>query len=584
MKKKFEIVLIIIIISILCSCRHTVNTHIHEWMNFECVECGLNYYSTAKLGDLILKDGSICKPKDFSPKKAGQSYRETVIIFREANGEKPALGMLLEYVLIKGQWCTEEAIGAKKNISDLIGDYTTGLIDGSQAWRLLGESCSDAWENPKSYYISPTEYYVKVGSYSSYDWYVPTINELYSLYLNKDKITKRLLSEMNYSNFFNSQEIHIFSTCNQDPDNAENYLALDFSDEGKIHSFSKKVYMGEYPSYDLPYFFYIIAFNNKTSSKYSSKYQFTNDVIELPAGTDGTGGKNASYVLFGDFPQSEAAPNITFNSYQTNGYYVGSDGNCYAYLNSKYYKVEPIKWRVLTDSYKYNNTDTGKLLLAENILTGNVSYGPDSGKIRHTNSNTTMYQNNYEYSIIRAYLNGLSFYENDGHSPLSGMAFYDKAFSYKAKSYIQKTNVDNGGESTTDAKKNISRANGKTGNGKTSTGKPDYTCSTTQDNIFLLSQKEVTSNAYGFADYNVSGLDTEKKDKTGRIHMTTDYARAKNVLQSSDNGFGGRWWLRSPYYDNDNTAYAVNYDGNSRSTGDVSTMDIGIVPALVVKY
>ena len=103
-------------------------------------------------------------------------------------------------------------------------------------------------------------------------------------------------------------------------------------------------------------------------------------------------------------------------------YYLGSDSNYYAKCwenasddgytysdgtavaqrsanSTKYFKVEPIKWRVLNP-----NADTNKILLAESILTANIPYyGSTSNR---TLNETTIYANNYKYSNIRAYLNG----------------------------------------------------------------------------------------------------------------------------------------------------------------------------------
>ena len=68
-------------------------------------------------------------------------------------------------------------------------------------------------------------------------------------------------------------------------------------------------------------------------------------------------------VTFGSFPQSEKASTVSITSEsKTVGsftYYKGDDNEWYAELKSKYYKVEPIKWRVLTVNYN----GTGKKLL-----------------------------------------------------------------------------------------------------------------------------------------------------------------------------------------------------------------------------
>lgn len=102
-------------------------------------------------------------------------------------------------------------------------------------------------------------------------------------------------------------------------------------------------------------------------------YKFHEIVERLPAGTDGTFETDGEYVLFGDYPQSLLSDNrITVNENKSvkmgnMTVYGGNDGNLYyKYKNydyTNYYKVEPIKWRVI--SRDENNM---VVLLAEKIL------------------------------------------------------------------------------------------------------------------------------------------------------------------------------------------------------------------------
>ena len=67
-------------------------------------------------------------------------------------------------------------------------------------------------------------------------------------------------------------------------------------------------------------------------------------------------GKVFDIVEFGDYPQSKKRSGVTVNEnifFMTgnNTYYAGSDCNYYAKVDSDYFKVEPIKWRVLTNDY-----------------------------------------------------------------------------------------------------------------------------------------------------------------------------------------------------------------------------------------
>lgn len=171
-------------------------------------------------------------------------------------------------------------------------------------------------------------------------------------------------------------------------------------------------------------------------------YQFHSKVEYLPEGTDGTAGTSGTYCYFGDWPQTIKAENVSINEKMSKSigsftYYMGSDGNWYAKCkeigryeamvpdafysdgtsvdrdsgnNYKYFKVEPIKWRILTDNYNGN-----KLLFAESVLMANVSYYIQANGERTIND-ATVYANNYEHSMVRAYLNGLSYEKTDFES------------------------------------------------------------------------------------------------------------------------------------------------------------------------
>ena len=179
--------------------------------------------------------------------------------------------------------------------------------------------------------------------------------------------------------------------------------------------------------------------NNETPD---TTYQFHSTVTYLAEGTGGSAGIEATYCTFGDWPQTIKAESVTVDETKsvTMGsmtYYLGSDDNYYAkctenaFANSytysdgttvaqagdnstKYFKVEPIKWRVLNPS-----ADGNKILLAESILTAH-RFDDDS--------------NNYKDSEIRAWL-------NEG--------FLNAAFTATAKNLIADTDVDNS-ENTSD--------------------------------------------------------------------------------------------------------------------------------------
>lgn len=307
--------------------------------------------------------------------------------------------------------------------------------------------------------------------------------------------------------------------------------------------------------------------------------------------------KSSRYIYFGVFPKSVLPANSTVTVDETisvkmgaHTYCKGSNGEYYAKVmedaydlssevkysdgtqaknfnaNSyRYFKVEPIKWKVITGSY------SGKcLLLTEDILTANVPYYNNSNEnTRTVGSDTEIYPNNYKYSQIRAYLNGLDYYYDESSSSTvkktdyTDKGFLQTAFTAEAQNLIAVTTVDNSAASTTDSGNNLDEAT-------------EYACADTEDKIFLLSIKEATS--YGFPAYYEYG------SGNARIRKTTDYARANHVYQASTDGYGGSWMLRSPYSDTSIHVRYVRYDGKASSpviVYDYGTT-YGVVPALSI--
>ena len=325
-------------------------------------------------------------------------------------------------------------------------------------------------------------------------------------------------------------------------------------------------------------------------------YQFHEGPEYLPVGTtNGTLGTSGTYVYFGDWPQTIKADDVTVDETQsmTMGgftYYKGSDDNWYAkctenaYENNytysdgttvaqssassiKYFKVEPIKWRVLNPD---ENGTEKKILLAESILTANVPYYGSTND--RTLDETTIYANNYKYSNIRAWLNGINnqFVMDGGTSNSYMLDWTNKGFLYgafttSAQSLIAQTTVDNSERSTnTDGDSNA-----------TSTYRANQYASDspTSDKIFLLSVQEVTKSDYGFADYSNSSANN------ARIRVTTDYAKANYAYYTNQSTTGGYWWLRSPYWYTYRQARCISQDG-SNDYYTLYNAGRGVVPAL----
>ena len=143
-----------------------------------------------------------------------------------------------------------------------------------------------------------------------------------------------------------------------------------------------------------------------------------------------------------------------------------------------------------------------------------------------------------------------------------GIGFLQTAFTNSAQSLIADTVVDNSAASTFPA--------------SNASGTNDYVCDNTSDKIFLLSEKEATTNDYGFAEYDQYGKENS------RIRVTTDYAKANYAYQSSTAGYGGWWWLRSPYDDDCYYARYISYDGYANNNDYVYFRYGGVVPALSI--
>ena len=220
--------------------------------------------------------------------------------------------------------------------------------------------------------------------------------------------------------------------------------------------------------------------------------------------------EDGGYILFGQYPQTIKASNVNIisNTPDADGYYLGSDGERYAKVvadpynsgytfsnnssvtsgNTYYFKVEPIRWRILSES-------NGKAFIFCDSMLVNHYY-------HHTSSSTTIdgqtvYANNYANSDIRAWLND---------------EFYKTAFGDLQQALIQTTEVDNSAQST-DSSSNR------------------YACENTFDKVFLLSYDEITDSKY-FASHSE------------RIVELNDYALANGAWTNYEGDFF--YWLRSP--------------------------------------
>lgn len=302
---------------------------------------------------------------------------------------------------------------------------------------------------------------------------------------------------------------------------------------------------------------------------------------ELPEGTNGSGGSNSKYFLMGIYPQTIKPVNVIIDeskSYQLfNLNCYAADDNClyakvpvshlpgfgapesYPYFSdgtkikegkAYYFRVEPIKWRIIDD--KMN------LAICEDILFP-VQFATKCKNRIERESEKIIYSNNFEYSNIRSFCNsysgdGLSF-ENSCTDNWEEKGFSRYSFFMKeTKDKIKKSRLDNRPLTTVISEKDYPATQSR--------------CNITEDKIFILSKNETRKL-----------LNEELKRKP------TDFALANGCFATTLDDHCGKWWLRSAYEKPDANSSDIDYVQTISTNGDYSydvsrTQYIGFVPAI----
>ena len=254
---------------------------------------------------------------------------------------------------------------------------------------------------------------------------------------------------------------------------------------------------------------------------------------------------------------------VQMNDYRANGIYALYDkitDNGYYKLNVYWFKFEPIKWRVLTTS------DNSAYIMSD-IALDFFSMQPDrkdenrDGLFASYNNSPGVpdgiYANNWEYSFIRSWLNE---------------TFYNEVFNDLQKEIIKTTRLDNSARSC-----NPNENPKYYGYGENA-GKNKYAdqCKDTDDKIFLLSLRDVTTTAYGF-NKNVLAEDPARNLKA------SDFAKSHGVSMGNTQKDYVTWYTRSPSLAVGNQGYTtfVLYRDNK---GVINSPNLvaegGVVPAL----
>lgn len=245
-------------------------------------------------------------------------------------------------------------------------------------------------------------------------------------------------------------------------------------------------------------------------------------------------------VTYGLYPQTNVNDSTlvsaldTLTTPESNGWYL-YEGEYYAKLSSNWFKCEPIVWNVL-----FNNN--GEYYLLSSVLLDAHCY--HSSTSSRTIDEQTIYANNYEYSDIRTWLND---------------DFYNSAFALN-NSYIQTTVVDNSA-STTNYSIN------------------SYTCSSTEDKVFLPSYQDYLNEDYGFENNGSYTSSTTRECKT------TNWARARDAYYSTSSSYlyNGEYWTRSPDSGGSSLAYCVGYHGYLGNSS-INETNKGVRPAITLKF
>ena len=254
---------------------------------------------------------------------------------------------------------------------------------------------------------------------------------------------------------------------------------------------------------------------------------------------------------------------VQMNDYRANGIYALGDkitDNGYYKLNVYWFKYEPIKWRILT-------TSENSAYIMSDIALDFFSMQPDrKDEIRddllasYNNSPGVpdgIYANNWEYSFIRSWLNE---------------TFYNEVFNDLQKEIIQTTHLDNSARSC-----NPDEYPKYYGYGENA-GKNKYAdqCKDTDDKIFLLSLRDVTTTAYGF------NKDVNAEDPARNL-QASDFAKFHGVSMGNTQKDYVTWYTRSPSLAVGNQGYTtfVLYRDNK---GVINSPNLvaegGVVPAL----
>ena len=254
---------------------------------------------------------------------------------------------------------------------------------------------------------------------------------------------------------------------------------------------------------------------------------------------------------------------VQMNDYRASGVYSLTSyimKNGYFTSEVYWFKYEPIKWRILT-------TSGNSAYIMSDIALDSFSIQPDrksenrDGLFAEYNNSTGVpdgtYANNWEYCFLRGWLNE---------------TFYNEVFNGLQKEIIKTMKLDNSARSS-----NPNEYPKYYGYGENA-GKNKFAdqCKDTDDKIFLLSLRDITTTAYGF------NKDVLAKDPARNL-QASDFAKLHGAPMNTNDKKYVTWYTRSPAPANGNQGYATFVlDRHAKGAIDSTdlTPDGGVVPAL----
>ena len=453
--------------------------------------------------------------------------------------------------------------------------FTITLTEANEVTTMVKNGTAVHWTNTAG--TGSEEYYSKVTESGSTKYYIYAKDSSGTWTKNEDNASSP------------SYEYYATRDVNKDLfDDKLTYAGLTFNDEKKGYTLS---YTDDYEHTSVNAELYFansrLTKAVKTEGSETEIYTFsdTAEAIELPSdahmhtflpGTLDLNSKNADFtvtcsgcgktqtkerlesdsigtVLYGYYPQTHVSDSTTIASLneltapESNGwyklgddYYAKATASVYGSIGSfddgvqivtsvdYWFKVEPIEWRVLTNS-------DGACSLVSNLLLDAHRYSADfSGQ-----NASGYYANNYAQSELKSWLNG---------------DFLSKAFSL-GSSYLKTVTVDNSASTICNSEST-------------------YASSNTEDKVYLLS----------YADYDNASYFPSLDSKKCKL---SDWARANYAYDPSiaytNPSHYGQYWTRSPSPDSSRKASYVDQDGNHTYDAYVDQAYTCVRPAITVK-